>query len=959
MMDFRKISIVIVSFGIILIGYIWIDLFLKVQSERQTELNNAITATANLARTFEEHTLRTITTADQMALFLKYQYEKEGQAIDISPYKSGGRFGNQPFVLLSIVNENGDVIVSNQEPFVPSNVKDREHFQVHQEADTGQLFISKPVFGRSSGKWSIQMTRRINKPDGSFGGVVVVSVDPFYFTGFYKQVDLGETSSIALVGRDGIIRARQSDQNSSLGQDLNQDHRSLMEQMLVGEAGHYIGRSSVDGIKRIYSYRALREYPFFVLIGISESEALEEFYNRRSIYYQVAFLLSFIIVGAASLLSYMVLARQKVEKLKTALYKISETASSAYNLADMYRAVHEIIGEVVPAHNFVIAIYDEKKQRFYFPYRVDECDGNCGSRQPMMVLAEYILRTGQPLLVHPYRQTQLEGWTKTESIELQGRYWLGIPLKTANGKAFGVMIAFTCPDGGKYTEKDKYILNFISNQVALVIERKQAEAALRDSRERFEALVKQSSEAMIVFDPDTLQIVEVNAACVRMLGYTEAELVSMKATEINLLSIDDIKNMIAALLKDGSFPTSVARYWHKSGQIVYAKHTGSLIEYQDQRLVLVTCRDITVEHKLQEKIQAEVELAGAVQQTMVQPDYSDERISIRTIYESVHLVSGDFYGYSWSRGGSVLHGYILDVTGHGMATALQTSAISALLNREIKRGWTAKTFKRLNPRLAVYFPEGSYAAIFAFTLDFRSKTLTCVSGGINKFLASTMSGVGYIMIPGSYLGLIDDAEFDTVTIPIQHGDTFYFLTDGIYERLPREVTDKAYCFEETVQALTKLAIAETRHDDCSALCIKIKDFAPLPLYFEYSDLSGWQSTRLRVCNILDELIGESGDKVIAVLGEAVTNGLQHGTKVRVKINKIGNRLILRVRDNGQGFDGKAAVAAVIEAGVEQVFEECLFAEHGRGIPIMVAWLDEVIYNECGNEVMLVKYCKND
>ena len=284
---------VIVAFGIILLCFIWIGLYSKVHSERQIEIDNAIKVTDNLARAFEEHTLRTIKSADQAVLFLKYQYEQEGRAMDIPRYVREGRFVNQPFVQLGMIDEKGDLAATSQVPFVAAVLKDREHFLAHKDIDNGQLFIGKPVLGRASGKWSIQMTRRANKSDGTFAGVAVVSVDPLYFNDFYKQIDLGKNSSIALVGRDGIVRARQSAQNADIGRDVS--NSVLMEQLLVSNTGDYTSKSPVDGIIRIYSYRALADYPLVVMVGIDKEEVLQNMGQRVRTYCMVALLATVVI----------------------------------------------------------------------------------------------------------------------------------------------------------------------------------------------------------------------------------------------------------------------------------------------------------------------------------------------------------------------------------------------------------------------------------------------------------------------------------------------------------------------------------------------------------------------------------------------------------------------------------------------------------------------------------------
>ncbi|WP_346353962.1 ATP-binding protein [Azotosporobacter soli] len=292
--SFRAIVVGVILFGLFLLCVIWGGVYLKLEDERTIAINNAVRETGNFARSFEEHTLRTIKSVDQTVLFLKYEYEKSNEWIGIPGYIKEGRLTDQPFVLLGIIDARGELRVSSQEPFVPSSLKDREHFKVHLNSDSDKLFISKPVLGRSSGKWSIQMTRRINKADGSFGGVVVVSVDPFYFTEFYKRLDLGPDSSIALVGTDGIIRARRSGDNAEIGQDLN--GAPLMEALKEKSEGHYISNSAVDGTKRVYSYRTLQDYPLVVSVGVSEAAVFADLNKRSQSYYLAASGSSLIII---------------------------------------------------------------------------------------------------------------------------------------------------------------------------------------------------------------------------------------------------------------------------------------------------------------------------------------------------------------------------------------------------------------------------------------------------------------------------------------------------------------------------------------------------------------------------------------------------------------------------------------------------------------------------------------
>ncbi|HWQ62633.1 MAG TPA: ATP-binding protein [Negativicutes bacterium] len=304
----RNLSLAVVLFATFLLIVTWTGFYQAFEGEKEEDLSTTYRDTANLARAFEEHTLRTLRAADQTALFLKVQYEHEGRSFDIPRYIREGRLPGEPFNLLGVADEHGEVAVSSQVPFVKSNIGDREHFRVHRDYDSERVFVSKPVYGRASGRWSIQMTRRVNKPDGSFGGVVVVSVDPYYFSEFYKQVDLGRNASVYLVGRDGIVRARQSGANIAAGQDITGD--PVLEMMLLNDSGQYRATSRVDGITRLNSYRALHAYPLAVVVGVEEAAVLESLRERMDRYYPVIGMINFgIVVAMLMLLKFI--ARQK------------------------------------------------------------------------------------------------------------------------------------------------------------------------------------------------------------------------------------------------------------------------------------------------------------------------------------------------------------------------------------------------------------------------------------------------------------------------------------------------------------------------------------------------------------------------------------------------------------------------------------------------------------------------
>ena len=154
---------------------------------------------------------------------------------------------------------------------------DREHFRVHVHATDDTLFISKPLIGRVTGKPSIQLSRRIGSPTGSFQGVILISLDPSHFTRFYDAINVGLDGEIRVIGTDGIVRALGSHngiEDHYLGTNL--DGSTLLARSKAELSGWYFtGSSRNDGIRRLVFYRVVKGFPLIVAVGLGAKEMFE------------------------------------------------------------------------------------------------------------------------------------------------------------------------------------------------------------------------------------------------------------------------------------------------------------------------------------------------------------------------------------------------------------------------------------------------------------------------------------------------------------------------------------------------------------------------------------------------------------------------------------------------------------------------------------------------------------
>ena len=165
-------------------------------------------------------------------------------------------------------------------------------------------------------------------------------------------------------------------------------------------------------------------------------------------------------------------------QVDTALYRIAQAASAVTDMQAFYAAMHGVVGELMDASNFYIALYDDERQMINFPYYVDEVDQDVPDPnvwEPFGVGnarggTAYLLRTGKPMLVDPKRYKELIAAGELELVGEMGQDWLGVPLKS-EGRTLGVMVVQTYTRDKRLSQADLQILTVVGEHIATALER--------------------------------------------------------------------------------------------------------------------------------------------------------------------------------------------------------------------------------------------------------------------------------------------------------------------------------------------------------------------------------------------------------------------------------------------------------------------------------------------------------
>ncbi len=190
-----------------------------------------------------------------------------------------------------------------------------------------------------------------------------------------------------------------------------------------------------------------------------------------------------------------IVERQRAERLQRALFRIAELSITSETLERFYAEVHKVVGELLYARNFYIALASADGSMLEFPYSVDERDLERPARRFSMGLTEYVIRTGRPLLADRARIAELEAQGKVRSHGSLAHCWLGVPL-LRDETVVGVIAVQSYSPAVVFSARDQELLTFVGFHIGSGLARKQAQDRLVQAHAELERRVEERTREL-------------------------------------------------------------------------------------------------------------------------------------------------------------------------------------------------------------------------------------------------------------------------------------------------------------------------------------------------------------------------------------------------------------------------------------------------------------------------------
>lgn len=212
-----------------------------------------------------------------------------------------------------VLDTRGNIVLdSGSDAPRQGNFADREYFTVQRDNAAAGVYVSDPFASRlRGGTPSIALSRRISNPDGSFAGIVLLSVNLEYFHNLFEGLSLGPHGSLSLIGKDGVMLMRHPYDPHIVGRNIK--NASTFRHFMAEQQGSFGDTASIDGIRRLYWFRNFPGTPLIIMAAAAEQDIYAAWRRRALTIGTLMVVFGSTFIGLAALLGIQLRRRMRAE----------------------------------------------------------------------------------------------------------------------------------------------------------------------------------------------------------------------------------------------------------------------------------------------------------------------------------------------------------------------------------------------------------------------------------------------------------------------------------------------------------------------------------------------------------------------------------------------------------------------------------------------------------------------
>ncbi|HPF07249.1 MAG TPA: PAS domain S-box protein [Spirochaetota bacterium] len=547
----------IVRFGILFLLGTWLISIQIVFEDRRLELSRAKRETANLSIILERHIYETFSRTEVLLFTLRQRWERGFSKSEMTTFLHNAVTANpELFNLISIIDRHGNVLLTDKSEFKPTYSGDRPFFIHHRENSSRYLRTENPILGRVTGKWYLPLSVRLQNAKGEFNGVLLASVNPYYFSMIFQEVNLGKKSLVYLADFNGTIYSGMLG-----GKDMGLE-KTIPVEIVSGFTDNKHSHpetvhTCIDGIERIFSRAFIKNKTMFVSVGIGLEEWLAPWRSRTLFIIIAQILITLIILIIIFRLRQAIISRDEINEELDQFFSTSLDLLCIADADGNFRRVNK------EWENILGYSTGDLEKRSFLDF------------------------------VHPDDLQETIDKTRESSIS----------------PVFNFINRYRCIDGSyryiewRSTPHDKLIYAAARD----ITERIENEKALRDSEERFKALHNASFGGIAIHDKGV--ILECNRGLEELTGYSRDELIGINGL---LLIAEQSRDTVMKNIMSGYEEPYDAIGIRKNGENFIVRIEAKNIPYKGKTVRVTEFRDITEQKKSEEALRESEEKLKAV-----------------------------------------------------------------------------------------------------------------------------------------------------------------------------------------------------------------------------------------------------------------------------------------------------------------------------------------------------------